>query len=83
MNLNKAVNRFQYRFSKDDKGEFRNFKPNSQDVEAINCILTWINNQKKTMVSLFYSTIRMNSYDSITCILKRVWIHGMVDIFVG
>ena len=50
MNLNKAVNRFQYRFSKDDKGEFRNFKPNSQDVEAINCILTWINNQKKDVI---------------------------------
>ena len=51
INLKTAVSRFQFRFSKNDKGEFRNFKPNSDDVEAINCILTWINNQKKDVVA--------------------------------
>mgnify|MGYP003680596459 CR=1 FL=1 len=51
INLKTAVSRFQFRFSKNDKGEFRNFKPNKDDVEAINCILTWINNQKKDVVA--------------------------------
>ena len=51
MNLKTAASRFQFRFSKDNKGEFRNFKPNKDDVEAINCILTWINNQKKDVIA--------------------------------
>ena len=51
MDLKKAANRFQFRFSKNEQGEFRNFKPNKDDVEAINCILTWINNQKKDVIA--------------------------------
>tara|TARA_R110000787_G_scaffold46422_3_gene112675 strand:+ start:547 stop:1149 length:603 start_codon:yes stop_codon:yes gene_type:complete len=51
MDLKKAVNRFQFRFSKNEQGEFRNFKPNKDDIEAINCILTWINNQKKDVIA--------------------------------
>tara|TARA_R110002072_G_scaffold133633_1_gene274167 strand:- start:1310 stop:1912 length:603 start_codon:yes stop_codon:yes gene_type:complete len=51
MDLKKAANRFQYRFSKNEQGEFRNFKPNKDDIEAINCILTWINNQKKDVIA--------------------------------
>tara|TARA_R110000851_G_scaffold269806_1_gene422469 strand:- start:2 stop:607 length:606 start_codon:yes stop_codon:yes gene_type:complete len=47
INLKKAVSRFQFRFSKDNKGEFRNFKPNKEDVEAINCILTELNIRDK------------------------------------
>ena len=50
MNLKTAVSRFQFRFSKNDKGEFRNFKPNSDDVEAINCILTELNNRDEKML---------------------------------
>ena len=50
INLKTAVSRFQFRFSKNDKGEFRNFKPNKDDVEAINCILTELNNRdEKTL----------------------------------
>ena len=51
MNLKKAASRFQFRFSKNEQGEFRNFKPNKDDIEAINCILTWINNQKKDVIA--------------------------------
>jgi hypothetical protein len=51
MNLKTAASRFQFRFSKNEQGEFRNFKPNKDDVEAINCILTWINNQKKDVIA--------------------------------
>ena len=47
--LNKAVSRFQFRFSKNSNGEFNNFKPNKDDVDSINCILNWINNQKKAV----------------------------------
>tara|TARA_R110000803_G_scaffold27545_1_gene64349 strand:- start:198 stop:800 length:603 start_codon:yes stop_codon:yes gene_type:complete len=51
MDLKKAASRFQFRFSKNEQGEFRNFKPNKDDIEAINCILTWINNQKKDVIA--------------------------------
>jgi hypothetical protein len=51
MNLKTAASRFQFRFSKNEQGEFRNFKPNKDDIEAINCILTWINNQKKDVIA--------------------------------
>jgi hypothetical protein len=45
MNLKSAVSRFQFRFNKDTKGEYRNFKPNKEDVDAMNCILTELNNR--------------------------------------
>jgi hypothetical protein len=45
MNLKSAVSRFQFRFNKDTKGEYRNFKPNKEDIDAINCILTELNNR--------------------------------------
>ena len=51
MNLKKAASRFQFRFSKDNKGEFRNFKPNSEDVEALNCIFTEINKRDENTIA--------------------------------
>jgi hypothetical protein len=45
MNLKSAVSRFQFRFNKDTKGEYRNFKPVKEDVDAMNCILTELNNR--------------------------------------
>jgi hypothetical protein len=45
MNLKSAVNRFQFRFNKDTKGEYRNFKPVKEDIDAMNCILTELNNR--------------------------------------
>ena len=45
--LKKYVDRFQWRFSKDENGNFKQFKPNYKDVEAINNIFEWINRQKK------------------------------------
>jgi nitrogen regulatory protein PII-like uncharacterized protein len=50
MNLKSAVSRFQFRFNKDTKGEYRNFKPVKEDVDAMNCILTELNNRdEKTL----------------------------------
>ena len=51
MNLKKAASRFQFRFSKDNKGEFRNFKPNSEDVQALNCIFTEINKRDENTIA--------------------------------
>jgi hypothetical protein len=51
MNLQKAASRFQFRFSKDNKGEFKNFKPNSEDVEALNCIFTEINKRDENTIA--------------------------------
>jgi hypothetical protein len=50
MKLDSAVSRFQFRFNKDTKGEYRNFKPVKEDVDAMNCILTELNNRdEKTL----------------------------------
>lgn len=48
--LKKAVNRFQFRFTKQENGDYKNFKPNHSDIEAINTILSWINRQKEDSV---------------------------------
>jgi len=45
-NLEKSVQRMQWRFRKENN-EFVSFKPNKQDVEALNCFFNWINQQKK------------------------------------
>lgn len=45
--LKKAVGKLKWRFRKDDKNNFKSFTPNQNDVEALNCIMNWINNQKK------------------------------------
>lgn len=44
--LIKASSRLKWRFRK-EQGNFKHFTPNEKDVEALNCILNWINNQKK------------------------------------
>lgn len=41
-NLKKATNRIAWRFTNG-----KSFKPNDEDIESINCLLNWINNQKK------------------------------------
>ena len=51
MNLKSAVSHFQFRFNKNTKGEFRNFKPVKEDVDAINCILTELNNRDKNTLA--------------------------------
>ena len=51
MNLKKAVSRFQFRFNKDEKGEFRNFKPVKEDVDAINCILSELNKRDENTIA--------------------------------
>ena len=51
MNLKSAVSRFQFRFNKDTKGEYRNFKPVREDVEAMNCILTELNNRDEKVLA--------------------------------
>jgi hypothetical protein len=50
MNLKSAVSRFQFRFNKDTKGEYRNFKPVKEDVDAMNCILTELNNRDEKVL---------------------------------
>lgn len=49
--LKKSVERFQWRFQKDANGNFKNFKPTEIDVQAINNIFEWINNQKKVSLN--------------------------------
>jgi hypothetical protein len=49
-NIEKAIKKFQWRFRKNEKGEFISFKPTYDDVLAINSLLTWINNQKKKTI---------------------------------
>lgn len=44
--IKKAASRLKWRFRK-EKGSFKSFTPNDNDIEALNCILNWINNQKK------------------------------------
>lgn len=48
--LKKAVNRFQFRFTKNSNGSFNTFKPNTDDIQAINTIFGWITRQKKESV---------------------------------
>lgn len=45
MNLNKGINRLAWRFSNG-----RSFKPDDLDIEAINSIIDWINNQKEKSI---------------------------------
>ena len=45
--LKKAAERLIWRLKPDEKGEFKSFTPNKNDIESLNCILNWINNQKK------------------------------------
>ena len=41
MNIEKAINRLQFRFSSGNQ-----FKPNNYDLEGVNYIIDWVNNQR-------------------------------------
>lgn len=44
-NLKKSVNRLSWRFKKVD-GNYKSFTPNETDIEAVNCLINWINRSK-------------------------------------
>lgn len=44
--IKKAAGKLKWRFRK-EKGNYKPFTPNDNDIEALNCILNWINHQKK------------------------------------
>jgi len=45
--IKKAAERLIWRLKPDKEGNFKSFTPNQNDVDSLNCILNWINNQKK------------------------------------
>ena len=56
MNLKNAADRLHFRFrkykpNKDAKADFRNFKPNSEDMEALNCLFTEINKRDEATIA--------------------------------
>ena len=45
--IKKSINRFNWRFRKDDNGNFFNFKPTNEDVKCMNTLISWIIREKK------------------------------------
>ena len=45
--IKKAAGKLIWRLKPDKEGNFKSFTPNQNDVDSLNCILNWINNQKK------------------------------------
>lgn len=45
--LKKAAERLIWRLKPNKNGGFKSFTPNQNDIDCLNCILNWINNQKK------------------------------------
>ena len=67
-NLDKAVNRLRWRFSNETT-----FKPNNEDVEALNTVFEWINHQKKETLNkhtlfaklfIYHLTMNVRHYET-------------------
>ena len=45
--IKKAAEKLIWRLKPNNNGEYKTFTPNKNDVDSLNCLLQWVNNQKK------------------------------------
>ena len=45
--IKRAAEKLIWRLKPSGSGEYKSFTPNKDDVDSLNCLLQWVNNQKK------------------------------------